>query len=35
MKDGTVVRVFGEKIEIIASSQSTNYTFVIGVQMAP
>jgi quercetin dioxygenase-like cupin family protein len=35
MKDGTVVRVFGEKIEIIASSQSTNYTFVIGVQTSP
>lgn len=35
MKNGTVIRVFGEAIEIVASSTSTNYAFVIGVQTSP
>ena len=35
MKNGTVIRVFGEPIEIMASSTSTNYAFVIGVQTSP
>jgi hypothetical protein len=35
VKNGTVIPVFGEAIEIIASSTSTNYTFVIGVQTSP
>jgi uncharacterized cupin superfamily protein len=35
MKNGTVIPVFGEAIEIVASSASTNYAFVIGVQTSP
>jgi uncharacterized cupin superfamily protein len=35
VKNGTVVKVFGEAIEIVASSHATNYTFVIGVQTSP
>jgi quercetin dioxygenase-like cupin family protein len=35
MKNGTVIPVFGENIEIVASSTSTSYTFVIGVQTSP
>jgi quercetin dioxygenase-like cupin family protein len=35
MKNGTVIHVFGEAIEIVASSTSTNYAFVIGVQTSP
>jgi hypothetical protein len=32
MKNGTIINVFGEPIEIIASSSATNYAFVIGLQ---
>lgn len=32
MKNGTVIPVFGEVIEIVASSTSTNHAFVIGVR---
>jgi quercetin dioxygenase-like cupin family protein len=35
MKNGTVIPVFGEAIEIVASSTSTHYAFVIGVQTSP
>ena len=35
MKNGTIIPVFGEAIEIVASSASTNYTFVIGMQTSP
>ena len=35
MKNGTVIPVFGEAIEFVASSTSTNYAFVIGVQTSP
>jgi quercetin dioxygenase-like cupin family protein len=35
MKNGTIIPVFGEAIEIVASSASTNHTFVIGVQTSP
>jgi quercetin dioxygenase-like cupin family protein len=35
VKNGTVISVFGEEIEIVASSASTNYAFVIGVQTSP
>jgi mannose-6-phosphate isomerase-like protein (cupin superfamily) len=35
MKNGTVINVFGENIEIVASSTSTNYAFVAGVQTSP
>ena len=35
MKNGTVINVFGEPIEIIASSATTNYSFVIGLQTSP
>jgi mannose-6-phosphate isomerase-like protein (cupin superfamily) len=35
VKNGTVIPVFGEAIEIVASSASTNYAFVIGVQTSP
>jgi mannose-6-phosphate isomerase-like protein (cupin superfamily) len=35
MKNGTVISVFGEAVEIVASSTSSNYAFVIGVQTSP
>ena len=33
MKNGTIINVFGEPIEIIASSSTTNYAFVIGFKL--
>ena len=35
MKNVTIIDVFGEPIEIIASSSTTNYAFVIGLQTSP
>jgi hypothetical protein len=35
MKNGTIINVFGEPIEIIASSSTTNHAFVIGLQTSP
>ena len=35
MKNGTIINVFGEPIEIIASSSTTNYAFVTGLQTSP
>jgi mannose-6-phosphate isomerase-like protein (cupin superfamily) len=35
VKNATIIPVFGEAIEIVASGASTNYTFVIGVQTSP
>jgi hypothetical protein len=35
MTNGTIINVFGELIEIIASSSATNYEFVIGLQTSP
>jgi quercetin dioxygenase-like cupin family protein len=35
MKNRTIITVFGEAIEIVASSTSTNYTVVMGVQTSP
>ena len=32
MKNGTIINVFGEPIEILASSSATNYGFVTGLQ---
>ena len=32
MKNGTIINVFGEPIEILASSSATNYAFVTGLQ---
>jgi hypothetical protein len=32
MKNGTIFNVFGEPIEILASSSATNYAFVTGLQ---
>jgi quercetin dioxygenase-like cupin family protein len=35
MENGTVIPVFGEAIEILASSAATNHAFVIGLQTSP
>jgi quercetin dioxygenase-like cupin family protein len=35
MENGTIIEVFGEPIEIIASSTSTNGAFVISLQTSP
>jgi hypothetical protein len=35
VKNRTIIPVFREAIEIVSSSASTNYTFVIGVQTFP
>ena len=35
VQNGTILEVFGEPIEIIASSTSTNNAFVIGMQTSP
>ena len=35
MENGTVIQVFGEPIEILASSTATNHAFVIGLQTSP
>jgi hypothetical protein len=32
MKNGTIINVFGEPIEVLASSSATNYGFVTGLQ---
>jgi quercetin dioxygenase-like cupin family protein len=35
MENGTVIQVFGEPIEILASSTATNHAFVVGLQTSP
>jgi quercetin dioxygenase-like cupin family protein len=35
VKNGTIINVFGEPIEIVASGGTTNYAFVIGLQTSP